>query len=237
MAFDIADQLRGYYSCRIRSFKWWQPMFFWIFDTAICNAYILHKEGLLDLQLTPLSHSGFMEKLVEQLLGKNTTGDRATASGVKRRRSADAALEWPPERLHGQHFIVPVDGSKAKHPPQDCVLCKESGKRSWSIHKCDTCLVGLHPQCFKSGISDFQWALLGMFQFCRHISLGFVLVLYVYNCNMSHSKLKPIHRLCPARLQVETTACKMPARADFDRRYFLRNCQLCTTENHTFYFS
>ena len=52
----------------------------------------------------------------------------------------------------------------------------------------------------RSGIIDFQWALLGMFQFCGHNSLGFVLVLYVYNCNMSHSKLKPIYRLCPARL-------------------------------------
>ena len=69
-----------------------------------------------------------MAKLAEQLLGNNTGGDRATAGGVKRPRSANAALERPPERLHGQHFIVPVDSSKAKHPPSE-IAC--SARREW----------------------------------------------------------------------------------------------------------
>ena len=40
---DIADQLRSYYSCKLRSRKWWHSLFWWMVDTAICNAYVVYK--------------------------------------------------------------------------------------------------------------------------------------------------------------------------------------------------
>ena len=91
-----------------------------------------------------------MAKLAAQLLGNNTAGDRATAGGVKRRHSADAALERPPESQHGQHFIVPVDSSKAKHPSARLrALQGEWEEIAEHFYECNTCLVGLHTQCFK----------------------------------------------------------------------------------------
>ena len=124
-------------------------MFWWLIDTAVCNAFLVHKEGCKDQQLRPLSHSAFLAKLADQFLGE---GDlySPSASGVKRRLSAEAALERPPGRLIGKHFIVPIADSKSKHTAQcDCVKCKEAGKRSRSVYECDNCQVGLHLLCFK----------------------------------------------------------------------------------------
>ena len=41
---DRGDQLRGYYSCRSRSHKFYKYVFYFLVDTAITNAYILHTK-------------------------------------------------------------------------------------------------------------------------------------------------------------------------------------------------
>ncbi len=40
---DRGDQLRGYYSCRTKSRKFYKYLFYFVFDVAVTNAYILHK--------------------------------------------------------------------------------------------------------------------------------------------------------------------------------------------------
>ncbi|KAG9070704.1 hypothetical protein KI688_008243 [Linnemannia hyalina] len=40
---DIADQLRSYYSTQLRTYRAWAPIFFWLLDTTIINAYLINK--------------------------------------------------------------------------------------------------------------------------------------------------------------------------------------------------
>jgi len=41
---DIADQLRAYYSTQRISLRSWYPLFFWMLDTAILNAYLIGQQ-------------------------------------------------------------------------------------------------------------------------------------------------------------------------------------------------
>jgi len=41
---DIADQLRAYYSTQRISLRSWYPLFFWMLDTAILNAYLVGQQ-------------------------------------------------------------------------------------------------------------------------------------------------------------------------------------------------
>jgi hypothetical protein len=65
---DIADQLRAYYSTQRIALRSWYPLFFWMLDTAILNAYLIgqqlhgknymqHKEFRANLWSTLFSYS------------------------------------------------------------------------------------------------------------------------------------------------------------------------------------
>jgi hypothetical protein len=65
---DIADQLRAYYSTQRIALRSWYPLFFWLLDTAILNAYLIgkqlysdnyiqHKEFRMDLWTSLFSYS------------------------------------------------------------------------------------------------------------------------------------------------------------------------------------
>ena len=141
---DLADQLRGYYSCHLKCMKWWHAILYWILDTAACNAYLVHKEA----SEHPLSHLQFTTRLANDLLTE--AGEKHTSSsGRKRRSSSDAASQRPDLRLIGKHQIRTIQGSAAKSPQRDCVKCKAEGKRSRSNYECGTCNVGLHANCFE----------------------------------------------------------------------------------------
>ena len=43
---DLGDQLRGYYRCWIKSRKFYKYIFYFLFDVAITNSYILHKHQI-----------------------------------------------------------------------------------------------------------------------------------------------------------------------------------------------
>ena len=145
-----------------------------------------------------------MVKLAQQPLGNNTGGDRATAGGVKRPR-AQPMQHWNglPRGCMANTLLCQLTAARPSTLPARLRALlgewKEIAEHLRMRH-----LLGRSPPSMLQEVAsvDFQ---LGMFQFCGHNSLGFVLVLYVYNCNMSHSKLKPIYRLCPARLRYSDT--------------------------------
>ena len=43
---DIADQLRSYYCTQQRSCRNWYPLFYWLLDTTLVNAYRIHRLGV-----------------------------------------------------------------------------------------------------------------------------------------------------------------------------------------------
>lgn len=129
--------------------KWWHAIFFWILDTAACNAYIVHKEELKGQATPVMTHLEFQTALAHKLLETDKGSKHASGSGQKRKRSSSAAIERPEARLLGSHLIRTIQGSSATTPQRDCVLCKEQGKRSRSNYECGACDVGLHPGCFE----------------------------------------------------------------------------------------
>ena len=70
---DIANQLRAQFSTQLRGVKRWRPLFYWLLDTTIVNAYIMHeRQRIAKLQLAKdkvrSTHRAFRKALVSALL-------------------------------------------------------------------------------------------------------------------------------------------------------------------------
>ena len=65
---DIADQLRSYYSTQRTSLRCWYPLFFWILDTAILNAYLVGKQLHGS---SYMEHKDFREVLLTRMFEKS----------------------------------------------------------------------------------------------------------------------------------------------------------------------
>jgi hypothetical protein len=70
---DIADQLRAGFSTQQRGFKPWRPLFYWLLDSTIINAFRLsehqRKSKLASAKDKVCSaHRAFRTALVEALL-------------------------------------------------------------------------------------------------------------------------------------------------------------------------
>ena len=42
-SIDIANQVRGVYSCEISIHKWWHRLFFFLLDNTVVNIFLMHK--------------------------------------------------------------------------------------------------------------------------------------------------------------------------------------------------
>jgi len=69
---DIADQLRARFTTQLQSSRTWMPLFYYLLDTAICNAYILseHYCKSTSPKYVRGTHRAFRETLVDELLGQ-----------------------------------------------------------------------------------------------------------------------------------------------------------------------
>ena len=70
---DIADQLRAGLSTQQRGVKHWRPLFYWLLDTTIINAFCLlerHRKAKLGSGKDNVrsAHWAFREALVSELL-------------------------------------------------------------------------------------------------------------------------------------------------------------------------
>ena len=63
---DRGDQLRGYYSCRTKSRKFYKYIFYFLFDTTITNSFILWKTFG---SATRMTLKEFRLRLAQQLIG------------------------------------------------------------------------------------------------------------------------------------------------------------------------
>jgi len=43
---DISDQRRSYFSTQLRSVRTWMPLFYWLLDTTIINAFLIAKQSI-----------------------------------------------------------------------------------------------------------------------------------------------------------------------------------------------
>jgi hypothetical protein len=103
---DVADQLRSYYNTQQTVRRNWMPLFFWLLDTAIVNAYRISRT----LGSTQ-DHKEFRHELVWSLIDyANDSGEsqqRTNSSKEAKRPRITKNFELSDQRLiPGDHFAV-----------------------------------------------------------------------------------------------------------------------------------
>ena len=126
---DRGDQLCGYYSCKIKSRKFYKYIFFFLFDVAITNAYILHKNYTPEPK--PRNMKEFRLRLATGLIG-----DYCTKCRPGRRSSTIVPL---PNR----HFPVKGNETEPSKKRGRCAWCSQLHKRSDVTWFCQECNVWL----------------------------------------------------------------------------------------------
>lgn len=143
-AVDRADHYCASYGFTRKSLKWWRKMFFWLFEVAVVNSFILFNLHREQIGLKPVSHLTYRKALIVQMVG-----DIRNISALRRGRPSSGDVE---ERLNKQpHFIAVTEKKSSK----DCAVCSDrkvkGGRRETNFY-CETCTrkPGLHPgNCFK----------------------------------------------------------------------------------------
>ena len=162
---DLADQMRTTNTIQIRCCKWWKPIFHWIFDSAMINAFLLFRQmqgGVADRKafmegvcsmFCGVPHSGRptkdCQKLVNQALPSSSHGVRV--NGLRGNISG--------------HFLVRnldvLNGSdKPKSTEGQCHVCVSLGRKLINLRTpwyCVGCNGFAHENCsdlyhFKSNI-------------------------------------------------------------------------------------
>ena len=103
---DHNDQLRGYYHVRLKCRKYYKYIFWFLFDVAVINSYILAKH-YTDLSIKDVK--AFRTELAKGLIGEYSS----------RKRSGRPTLN-PAKRFCAAHFHFPVRGSAKFHRCHFC---------------------------------------------------------------------------------------------------------------------
>ena len=131
---DHGDQLRGNYSCRTKSWKFYKYIFYFLFDVAITNAYILYKNFHPHPSKSLRTIKDFRLQLAQELIGTYCS------------RRMPGRSSRPTRSLQLQHFPMkefaepPAKRSKRGR----CAYCStNSHKRTDSMWRCHECGVWL----------------------------------------------------------------------------------------------
>ena len=115
---DRGDQLRGYYSCRTKSRKFYKYIFYFLLDVAITNAFILMKNHTS--KGSKMTIKDFRLELASQLIGDYCS---------RRRRGRNSSSIRP---LPLRHFPVKVSDNScpAKRKRGNCAQCRKTKPES-----------------------------------------------------------------------------------------------------------
>lgn len=139
---DRGDQLRGYYSCRSRSRKFYKYIFYFLLDSAITNAFILHTR--YTASPTSKNVKDFHVALAKSLIGDYCSRRRAGRGG--------SDLHSLPLR----HFPIKMEGD-GRSKRGRCSLCSKNNKRSDSCWWCKECEVWLCHTGMQDSDCFLQW--------------------------------------------------------------------------------
>jgi hypothetical protein len=116
---DTADNMRVRYCVNRISKKWWHPIFFWILDVSISNAWILSN-----LKSKTFGRLEFLDMIIHCLLE-----------------------DGEPRNVH--HHMPEFKVTAAGKSLRCCHHMVKFGNEGWCSMMCDTCLVQLCIHCFK----------------------------------------------------------------------------------------
>ena len=128
---DIGDQLRGYYSYKMKSRKFYKYIYNFLCGVTVTNAFILYKAAHPG---SKVAMKKFQEVLANQLIGDYSSRRRAGRVGH---------LIQP---LPLRHFPTKVPTPNTERKRGRCSLCRERKKRVDTQWFCKDCGVWLcHP--------------------------------------------------------------------------------------------
>lgn len=119
---DHNDQIRQYYSVRLKSRKFYKYIFWFLFDVTIVNTYIL-SHYIPTTSKTNLKYIEFQTELARQLIGDYNS----------RKRSGRPSLVPVTRHMSPQHYPVRAKRSKCNH----CYNTTQHLK--YTFWWCDTC--------------------------------------------------------------------------------------------------
>lgn len=131
---DISDQLRTQYSTYRKSKKWWQYLFWFCFDLAMSNAFILMKESPNHIQHT---RNGGIKSLTLLDYRKSVAKSLIGNFRVVRKRQLPPTAD-PTGTAHW-----PIAAPKAR-----CRWCQMQGRRAEPRLMCSGCQKNLCIGCF-----------------------------------------------------------------------------------------
>lgn len=134
---DRMDQNIGAYRISIRSRKWWWPLFAYLLDVAMQNAWLIYRlTGAMNHH--PMDQLEFRRSVCNVYYKKYTI--ERTAIGRPMGRPKPLNQRAPPEvRMDGNHYIEAISTQRR------CAVCGMKVKK-----QCWKCNVGLHMECFKT---------------------------------------------------------------------------------------
>ena len=145
---DLGDQLRQYYRVRTRCTKYYKYIFWFLFDVAITNSYILSLFAPTSMPLSQQRLKAYRLKLADQLVG--------TYNSRKRLGRPPTTSAHPPPSLPSTHDPPPPQASRtALHLPSNhherrrCVYCSQyrnPPQRHNVVWFCKEC-PGMPPLC------------------------------------------------------------------------------------------
>lgn len=131
---DLNDQLRSYYPCGRKSFKWWRCCVWYLLEVSIINAYLLYKNMPRPPQARVLTHLQFQLAIARHLLKPLRKRPATETPSV-------ASIASP---LSRQHTRVKLLGRK-----KQCYECRlanvktATGRRPETTFGCPVCNVHL----------------------------------------------------------------------------------------------
>ncbi|XP_043593045.1 piggyBac transposable element-derived protein 4-like isoform X2 [Bombus pyrosoma] len=143
IGIDRQDQMLACFPVMRKCMKGYRKVFFYLFDIALFNSYILFNKIDSNKKQT---YAEYRIEIAQSLL-KNIPLPEYKRKG----RLTNGDL---PERLHGKHwghFPKHIDPTPSKlKPSRACKVCTKHKKRSETTWECKRCKVALHvPICFE----------------------------------------------------------------------------------------
>ncbi len=141
IGIDRHDQILASFPVMRKYLKGYRKIFFYMFDMALFNSYILYHK----LNDTKQNYTDYRLQVAEIILQENP---------LEYPKKINAANADIPSRLHAKcwaHFPKHINPTpKKQHPTRCCRVCTKHKKRSETTWECEKCLVPLHvPDCFK----------------------------------------------------------------------------------------
>lgn len=125
---DNSDHMNMTYAFKRKSVKWWRKLFFWIFNLAIVNSFILFNKEKKSRNMSVVKQKDFRINLFNQLI-------ESVPHNNSKKRRRPIILNRESRLTHNNHFI-----EKGKN--KDCVVCSYRsipGRRKQTVYYCKTC--------------------------------------------------------------------------------------------------